>query len=203
MKEIIKSFIFFILSPVFKRFGRKNSIYLTFDDGPHPVNTPKIVEILDSHNIKATFFMTGTEMEKYPDVVQLVIESGHHIGYHSYNHVSMKKLRFKDIIEDLAKGKSIAKNNNYIISLYRPPYGDLTFFGFFWLIFSGWTVILWSKDSRDSFDGEEQVKINVSSESLNKGEILLFHDDYPLTVSLLPSVLSDYTNNGVNASLFN
>jgi len=202
MKDIIKTFVFFILTPVFKRFGHSSSVYITFDDGPHPVNTPEIVKILATHNVKATFFMTGVEMEKYPDVVSDVINAGHHIGYHSYNHISMKKQNIKEIIDDLAKGKNIAVKHNYKFSLYRPPYGDLTLFGFFWLILSGWKVIMWSKDSRDSFDEEEQVKLNVSYKNLNKGEILLFHDDYPLTVSLLPSVLEEYVSQDIHTSLF-
>lgn len=202
MKEILKTFIFFILSPVFKRSGNKKFIYITFDDGPHPDNTLKIISILEQYDSKATFFMTGQEMEKYPEIVNQVIKSGNNVGYHSYSHKSMKKQSIKDIVSDLSKGREIATKFNYRLFLYRPPYGDLTLFGFVWLIFSGWKVIMWSKDSRDSFDNIEQVKVNVSSANLNKGEILLFHDDYSLTVNLLADVLSEYKENGIKSALF-
>jgi peptidoglycan-N-acetylglucosamine deacetylase len=203
MKAFIKNVIYALFSPVLIRRGKAKCIYITFDDGPHPENTPEILKILSNFNVKATFFMTGEEMEKYSKLVSEVINQGHAIGYHSYRHKSMKEQSSAEFIDDLKKSDEICSTFSYKTRLYRPPYGDLSLFGFFWLIIHGWKIIMWSKDSRDSFDTLEQVKANVSPTNLECGEVLLFHDDYQLTVKLLPFILNEYKNAKLCCSRFN
>lgn len=65
----------------------EKAVYLTFDDGPIPEVTPWVLELLDKHNIKATFFMVGDNIRKHPDVFQMVIDRGHRIGNHTFNHI--------------------------------------------------------------------------------------------------------------------
>ena len=202
MRNILKWLIFTIYKPVFKRSGESDSIYITFDDGPHPENTPLIINILEKYQTKVTFFMTGIEMEKYPHIVDEVIKSGHQIGYHSYNHSSLKKLTLKSLACDLKKGKAIAARHGFLMSLYRPPFGDLTILSFFYLITSGWKIIMWSKDSRDSYDSPELIKHTVSARTIKGGEILLFHDDYKKTVNILNDILLGYQQENIKCSLF-
>ncbi len=190
MKDILKNIVYFIFQNHLIRFGNKASIYLTFDDGPHKENTPMILDILDKKGVKATFFMTGVEMEKHIDIVKDIAARGHQLGYHSYTHMSMKHLKLNDFIIEMKKVDAICKEINCNIRLFRPPYGDLSFLCVIWLIFNDWKIVMWSLDSRDSFDDKHQVLRNVSPERLRPGEILLFHDDYILTIEILPEILS-------------
>ena len=65
----------------------EKSVYLTFDDGPIPEVTPWVLELLEKHNIKATFFMVGDNIKKHPDEYRMVVEHGHRIGNHTFNHI--------------------------------------------------------------------------------------------------------------------
>ena len=202
MKAIFKEIIYFILSPFIKRRGDTNYIYITFDDGPHPSNTPKLIDILFKHNVRCTFFMQGKEMEKHPDIVKDVINRGHTIGYHSYYHISLKQLSFSETLGELNYLKKLSKKFNYKIKSYRPPYGDLTVTLIVWAIFNRVKIIMWSKDSRDSFDMKDEVISNVSSNNITGGEILLFHDDYRNTTDILDEILKEYSENNIKCSTF-
>lgn len=197
MKSLIKNIVYFLFSPFLIRLGEKDAIYITFDDGPHPNKTENILATLKKNNAKATFFMIGEEMMKSPEIVDLIIKDGHSIGYHSYSHDSLKTISLNKAIEDLKKADDIAKKFNINIKLYRPPYGDLTLLSFLYLIISGWKVVMWSLDSRDSFDSSEEVLANVSPNNVSLGEILLFHDDYELTANILPDVLQRFNEKNI------
>lgn len=202
LKQTIRYITYALLSSSLKKYGSREKIYLTFDDGPHPENTPRILDILGARNIKATFFMVGVEMEKYPDIVDAVIREGHQIGYHSHKHASLHSVSLKQVIHDMKMGERIGKRHGLKMKLYRPPYGDLTITSLIFLIVNGWKIIMWSKDSRDSFDTPEVVLDNVSSKYLCPGEILLFHDDYKDTVNILAEILDDIIRNNLKCGLF-
>ncbi len=138
IKKIIKKVIYFILSPFLKESGSGQSIYITFDDGPHPVHTLKILEILKFQKATATFFFNGELIEKYPDIVTRARDAGHQIGYHSYHHTSLKKLDFVSTYRDLRAGKKILNQLGISQYLYRPPYGDLTLKSLLLLILGNW-----------------------------------------------------------------
>ena len=72
---------------IFRMDPDEKAVYLTFDDGPIPEVTPWVLELLDKHNIKATFFMVGDNIRKHPDVFRMVVERGHRIGNHTFNHI--------------------------------------------------------------------------------------------------------------------
>jgi len=171
------------------RTGKKDCVYITFDDGPHPANTQKILQILSNQKTKAIFFMIGKNMEKYPDLVEQVKEHGHEIGFHSYSHRSLKKQSFFKTIHDFSKRKELESRFGIKMKLYRPPFGDLTILSLLWVVFSGLKIVMWSLDSRDSFDSKEQVLDTVHPDKVSAGEILLFHDDYDHTVEIMPEVV--------------
>lgn len=202
MKNLLKKAVYYIFSSFLIRIGKQGYIYITFDDGPHPENTPKILDVLDKYDSKATFFMLGHEMEKYPEIVKDVISRGHTLGYHSYDHSSMKAISASAIFQDLNYAKVLSKKFNYNIKIYRPPYGDLSIAGIIWIIFNNWKIIMWSKDSRDSFDSKDDVVANVSTNKLSGGEILLFHDDYTNTAEILNDILKSYSEKNMNCISF-
>lgn len=93
-------------------------LYLTFDDGPEPNITEFILNELHEHNIKATFFCCGSNIEKYPDLFQQIQEKGHLLGNHTYSHVNGLKISYKDYVDDIAGCEKHVANN-----IFRPPWG--------------------------------------------------------------------------------
>ncbi len=155
-----------------------DSLHLTFDDGPHPIATPIILQELKKQNIKATFFVLGQNVQKFPDLVRQIHAEGHQIGNHSYTHSNLffknktfiqgEILRTKDTIE-----KIIGTHSKY----FRPPYGYFNRTILKILREFGLTSVLWDVDSKDyklnSVSGiSRRVIPNTSS-----GSILLFHDN--------------------------
>ena len=96
----------------------KKVAYLTFDDGPIPEVTPKVLDILEKYGVKATFFCVGENVFKHPQVYQEVLKKGHSVGNHTYNHVKGYNLSCAEYL------KNINKASNFIDStLFRPPHG--------------------------------------------------------------------------------
>ena len=197
MKEFIKKIVYAMFGNRFIRKGSPGSIYLTYDDGPHPENTENILNLLASYDARATFFMVGRQMEKYPDLVNAVIRSGHTIGYHSYRHDSLKKSSFGEIRDDLIYARDLSKKFGYAIKMYRPPFGDLSVVSFLWLLISGWKIVMWSIDSMDSFQSQEQVKANIKPENISDGEIILLHEDYEGAGDVIEAALQLYRDHGL------
>ena len=102
-------------------------IALSFDDGPHPTKTDKILDILEKYNVKATFFMVGSQAEYCPETAKRVAELGHEIGNHTQNHKSLAKLTEAELDVELSLAENaITEACGYIPSLFRPPEGVCT-----------------------------------------------------------------------------
>lgn len=196
MNKPLKSTLKWISSLFITRQKKSNYVYLTFDDGPHPINTPKLLTVLDDYKAKATFFMVGIQVEEYPYIAREIANRGHTIGYHSYDHLHAKDLGFRKTFRQLKHAKEIEKKHSVSFnSLYRPPYGELTITTFLAIILSGWKIVLWSKDSKDSFIDWQLSAQEIMSENVASGEIVLLHDDYKNTPSTIGLVLEDYKLN--------
>ena len=96
-------------------------VFLTFDDGPIPEITPWILDFLLAKNIKATFFCVAENVLKYPEIYQRILDEGHSVGNHSFNHNNGYKTDYNSYITSFQKADSIIKSK-----LYRPPYGKMT-----------------------------------------------------------------------------
>ena len=108
---------------VWKINTKEKIIYLSFDDGPHPVITPFILDELNKYNAKASFFCIGKNVVLYPDVYKRIIEEGHAVGNHSFTHLNGWKTKDKIYLNDIAEAKKYIDAN-----LYRPPYGRIKSF---------------------------------------------------------------------------
>jgi peptidoglycan/xylan/chitin deacetylase (PgdA/CDA1 family) len=107
--------------------GTKTKITLTFDDGPSPVWTEKILDLLEQLQLKAIFFMVGKQAEKYPQIVKKVIDGGHQIGNHSWSHIPLFLLPRHKILNEIEKTHHFfQKKFGYTISLFRPPWGAVS-----------------------------------------------------------------------------
>jgi peptidoglycan/xylan/chitin deacetylase (PgdA/CDA1 family) len=126
------------------------SIHLTFDDGPHPIATPLVLQELKKFNIRATFFLLGQNAQKYPDLVQQIYNEGHQIGNHSFTHANLffkNKAFLRD--EILLTTKTIETITGAHLSCFRPPFGYFNWTTLKVLRELGLTCVLWNVDSKD------------------------------------------------------
>lgn len=155
----------------------EQKIALTFDDGPHPVYTREILEILAEYGIRATFFCIGSNAEQYPALVQEILAAGHEIGNHTYGHPNLCTEPYEGVRREILGMENVmAQVTECRPHLFRPPGGlycdevcraaaDLDY-----------TVILWSVDTRDwAHTAVEDIVENVLT-GTEAGDIVLFHD---------------------------
>ena len=176
----------------------EKTIYLTFDDGPNPLITPKVVEILRNYNAKATFFCIGNNVKKYPATFELVKKEGHSVGCHTFNHENGWKTKTDDYIKSFEVANELINSN-----LFRPPHGKikrselkkLRTWHAASLQVVAWTVIAYDWDHALS---PEDVYQNVIRNA-GDGSIVTFHDSlkaYSNMISALPRVLDYYSQKG-------
>ena len=155
-------------------------LYLTFDDGPIPEVTPEVLILLKKYNAKATFFMVGENVERYPEIAQQIIKEGHSIGNHTFKHLNGTKVSDKEYY------KSIIEARNFIDSkLFRPPYGRIRPRQIL-EIKKQYQIVLWSVLSGD-FDkntNPERCLKNVIKHS-KSGSIIVFHDSLKAKENML------------------
>ncbi|MBR4962121.1 MAG: polysaccharide deacetylase family protein [Clostridia bacterium] len=157
--------------------GEGKKIALTFDDGPHPVYTKEILEILEEYGIRATFFVIGVNAERWPELVREELAAGHEIGNHTYAHANLQKETYETVRGEILNAEEILTDcTARRPHLLRPPGGlycdavgkaaeELDY-----------TVILWSVDPRDwAHTAVEEIVENVLTNT-DSGDILLFHD---------------------------
>lgn len=161
---------------VFRRGKGSQDFALTFDDGPDPVYTPQLLELLKRFDMKATFFLVGSHAEKNPDVVKRIHAEGHLIGIHNYMHKCNWLMRPKTVRQQLKRTDDIIYNlTGERPTYYRPPWGVVNFFDF--AKNSGYRIILWSSMFGDwrSKTGSSKLKKRMLHK-LKPGEVMLLHD---------------------------
>jgi chitin deacetylase len=176
-------------------------IALTFDDGPWPTTTSQVLDILKKNNVKATFFMVGQQVEKYPQLVKRVVSEGHAVGNHTWNH-QYHFFNEADAARELDHtSKLIYKTTGVKTSLFRPPGGILTNGLVSYAHAKKYGIIMWSVDSIDwryYRSGTQGLIENVLKE-VKPGGIVLMHDgggDRETTVKALPSIISKLKQRG-------
>ena len=149
----------------------EKAVYLTFDDGPIPEATPFVLDILDHFQIKATFFMVGDNVRKHPDIFRMVVERGHRIGNHTYNHIGGFKYLSKNYLANADKA-----NETLHTDLFRPPHGWMRWIQYL-LLRKKYRIVMWDLVTRDYSKRvtAEDVFHNVKRYTRN-GSIITFHD---------------------------
>lgn len=144
---------------VLKRKDSSAKIAFTFDDGPNPIYTPQLLDLLKINNMKATFFVVGSKAEQYPELIERMRAEGHLIGIHNYVHKSNWIIAPWTIRRHLRKSASIIENITGERPIYyRPPWGLLNVFDIF--LMKKYKIILWSVMAEDwsSKGGNEKIK---------------------------------------------
>ena len=163
--------------------SEKKKIALTFDDGPHPVYTEQVLQVLDQGNIPATFFLLGQNIEEHQDLVKEIDAKGHLIGNHTYHHVQITSLPLDQACEEIQKTSDLiesltGKGTEYV----RPPFGT-------------WSEgledrlnlipVMWTIDTLDwTTENVDEIVCRVTEQAEENG-IILMHDGYESTVQAL------------------
>ena len=178
----------------------EKAVYLTFDDGPIPVVTPWVVDLLGHYGIKATFFMVGDNVRKHPKEFKQVIDAGHSVGNHTFNHLKGLFTDTREYIENVEKADALIHSN-----LFRPPHGMLRRSQYKELS-KRYQFVMWDLVTRDyskRMNGEE-VLANVKKYVRN-GSIITFHDSLRSEENLkyaLPRAIEWLLEQGYEFKLF-
>ena len=155
----------------------KKQIALTFDDGPHPILTQRILKILDEYGIKATFFMVGENVLNYPEAAQAVIDAGHEVGNHTFSHPHIGNLSEKAIFDEIGKCEdALEELCEYRPHLLRTPQGALTPSLERCLLDDDYILVLWSLDTRDWENKSTASIVKTVLDGVQSGDIILMHD---------------------------
>jgi peptidoglycan/xylan/chitin deacetylase (PgdA/CDA1 family) len=165
----------------------KDGVYLTFDDGPEDTTTNWLLEFLKKENIKATFFCLGKQIENHPILFQKILENGHAIGNHTFNHEKGSDTDCQQYIN------SIVKTDNLMNSkLFRPPYGRLSRGQSESIRRMGKKIIMWTWNSHDYDQHMKEEIIIKKATSIKGGDILLFHNSIKSAdhmITCLPQII--------------
>lgn len=185
--------------PIYSVSTEEKKISISFDAAWGAEDFPKIIEILDKHNVKTTFFMTGEWVKNYPECVKTLVEKGHDLGNHSESHPNMTKLSKDAQKEQILKVHNAVKElTGYEMELFRPPYGAYDNDVIRTCYESGYYPIQWSVDSLDWKDLSASEIINkvCNHKSLDCGAIILCHNGAKHTAEALDEMLTNLKNQG-------
>lgn len=159
-------------SAIWRMDKDERAVYLTFDDGPIPRVTPWVLDVLDRYGIKATFFMVGDNIRKHPEEFRMVVERGHRIGNHTFNHIRGLSYDINSYLENTDKACRMMMNTN----LFRPPHGYMSPKQYAELK-KRYKIIMWDLVTRDynrKFNGEQILQ--KVKKYVRNGSIITFHD---------------------------
>jgi peptidoglycan-N-acetylglucosamine deacetylase len=182
---------------VFRIGTRKKVLYLTFDDGPNPGSTEKLIEILDNSGIKGIFFCNGEAAEKFPELVKGLKANGHIIGNHGYYHLNGWSTSAKTYSDNVKKASEFIESR-----LFRPPYGRIKFCQFN-RIKQEYLVFFWDIMSYD-FDlfSDKEKDLTIIIKKARPGSVIVFHDTPgALSTRLLDKFIREAKNAGYSFEL--
>ncbi|MCU0911659.1 MAG: polysaccharide deacetylase family protein [Rhodobacteraceae bacterium] len=177
--------------PRYAAAGRK-TVWLTFDDGPHPRYTPKVLEVLAAHGVRATFFLIGSNARLYPRIVERIAREGHGIANHTWRHPNLAKLPPDAVREEIRLTDALLAPYMGGRKLFRPPYGahnatvDAIVASF------GYRMVLWNVDTVDwskAFQPDRWVDHGIAQIAARASSLVLNHDIHKTTAANLDTFL--------------
>jgi peptidoglycan/xylan/chitin deacetylase (PgdA/CDA1 family) len=171
---------------------------MTFDDGPSAKLTPKLLDLLAAHHIKATFFVIGENVAEHPEIVERAAREGHEIANHSWSHPNFGKMSDESVRSQLSRTDDAIRNaTGTRPTLMRPPYGSITPRQKRWIHDEfGYQIILWDVDPYDwKRPGPSVVRNRILKET-RPGSIVLSHDIHPGTIEAMPSTFDQLQAKG-------
>ena len=177
---------------IFKGPSQPKTVALTFDDGPTPGVTTTILDELKRRGLKATFFVIGERVAAFPQIVTKVVEDGHEIGNHTFNHINLNnssEASTKD--EILTTQEALRKIFDYHPRWMRPPYGAISQKNLDVVHQLGLQAVLWDVDSLDWQQPDPSKAANTVVRQTRPGSIVLCHDLYKQTSAMIPLIIDD------------
>jgi peptidoglycan-N-acetylglucosamine deacetylase len=176
-------------------------VALTFDDGPHPEATPALLDLLGEAGVRATFFLVGEQVERWPGLAERIAAEGHEPALHGHRHRNLLRVTPRALARDLDLGARVVEQaTGRAPVLYRPPYGIFSPAGLALVRRRGWTPVLWSRWGHDwrRFITAERIA-REATRDLSDGEVLLLHDadhynapgSWRNTLAAMPRILQE------------
>ncbi len=180
-------------------------VALTFDDGPCEPYTERILDVLEKHNVRATFFMIGRNVERFPEIAKKVADAGHEIGNHTYAHSSLVLNTPRRIAMELEKGEeAIRRWTGISTRMFRPPYGANTRWILTQALRRGYIITKWSVNAGDWGKASAERIVRRTLARVGNGAIILMHDGTSFrrnnhrwqTVTALPNIVDTLKSRG-------
>jgi glycosyltransferase involved in cell wall biosynthesis/peptidoglycan/xylan/chitin deacetylase (PgdA/CDA1 family) len=179
--------------------ARSGAVCLTFDDGPHPEHTPRLLDVLREQRIGATFFVVGRQAERYPDLVRRMASEGHAVGHHSYTHTLPQATSARHLGDEVRRTCALL---DHLLGrsprLFRPPHGHLTTAKLWRLWQARQTIVLWNRDPRDyACPSPALLSRWFERQPLQSGDLVLLHDNRAHASVILPEVAESVRRRGM------
>jgi peptidoglycan/xylan/chitin deacetylase (PgdA/CDA1 family) len=188
---------------VWKKSAEEKIIYLTFDDGPIPEVTDFVLETLENYNAKATFFCIGDNICKNPAIFQKILDNGHSVGNHTFNHLRGWSTDDITYLQNVVKCQTEIQKNGYQSKLFRPPYGRIKHKQANSLL-TDYEIVMWDVLSGDfSQDLSPETVLHKTIKYTDSGSIVLFHDSIKANAKMsysLPRFLEHFSSQGFQFS---
>jgi len=182
----------------------KKQVLLTFDDGPHPEVTPKVLDLLDQYQAKAIFFVKGCKIDQAPELLNEILDRGHLLGNHTFHHSLDPKPSFSEYKNDIAlTQKAIHNITGVKPKHFRPPYGILTIPYMLAIKLSGMKIMKWSYDIGECSHYKNELTDVISHyflRAVQDRQIILSHDDNEKTPEVLEATLPRLVEGGFDLS---
>jgi peptidoglycan/xylan/chitin deacetylase (PgdA/CDA1 family) len=180
--------------------AKSSAACLTFDDGPDPQHTPRLLDVLGNLGVTATFFVIGEKAERHPELVLRMVAENHVVGNHTYSHCLPTRTPTRQLIEEVHRtDRLIAGLVGRRTRLFRPPHGHLTASKLLSLWRASLTVVLWNIDPKDySRTSSDEVNSWFRMHSLRGGDVVLLHDSKPHCLGALPALVEDARSRGLS-----
>jgi peptidoglycan-N-acetylglucosamine deacetylase len=181
------------------RLGSGDALALTFDDGPHPVHTPHVLDVLARHGVKATYFLVGERAARCPKLVERIFAEGHGLASHTYTHRELPRLRREELEWELATTRKLLREmTGRDSNLVRPPRGRVSPLVLLRIRSLGYRLVHWSRTYSDyRQDGREALLQRVMAEPPVARDIILLHDNNPYTGEVLHEILPRWLEAGL------
>jgi glycosyltransferase involved in cell wall biosynthesis/peptidoglycan/xylan/chitin deacetylase (PgdA/CDA1 family) len=175
-------------------------VALTFDDGPDPIYTPKLLEVLRRHGARATFFVIGQHASAHPELVKAMLADGHEVANHSFTHAHFSQLTWREAWQEIVSTESVLLRTAHGQQrpYFRPPRGTIRLATILLPWLARLTVVLWNVDLKDfSADRADQITSRLADRPIRGGDIVLYHGQNPAALEALPSIISSVQVRGL------
>ena len=172
--------------------ARESTLYLSFDDGPHPEHTPALLDLLDRYDVQASFFLVGMHVERHPSVVERIVAGGHLLGNHSWSHSRFGELDIETQIEEIDRcDRVLAGFDGRVRHPFRPPRGELSLRLIRCCARRRQGIVYWSRDSLDYRTEQPSTELVAAlrRDPPASGDIVLMHDDAHCSAAMLAELL--------------